>query len=263
MTEQSPVCDTVPPRDGRDSTSPIGAAMALYRPLTGSASEPTSTPSPTTPCRSSNHEAYEASLATEKRLGDETTARAMYGRSGVPRRHAEQAKRLSEACPEWSQCRDRVCNGLGSGFLFALAGTRGPGKTQIAQQAIAASCRALREARYARAMDVFLSIRESYRKDSARSEGQVVEQFRSPKLLVIDEIQERGETPWEDRILTNLIDKRYGDASDTLLIANLMPEALKESLGASIFDRLRETGGIIKCTWPTFRGKPAPMPEAY
>lgn len=102
-------------------------------------------------------------------------------------------------------------------------------------------------------MDVFLAVRETYRREISQSELEVIESFRKPSLLVIDEVQERGETAWEDRILTNLVDKRYGDGTDTLLIANLKPAALAENLGTSIADRLRETGGIIEATWGSFR----------
>jgi DNA replication protein DnaC len=83
----------------------------------------------------------------------------------------------------------------------------------------------------------------------------VVNRHRIPDLLVIDEFQERGETAFENRMLNHLLDLRYGDLTDTLLIANLEPEELVESVGESITERLREAGGIIECNWPSFRDR--------
>lgn len=183
------------------------------------------------------------------------TARRFYDQAAVPRRHTKRPEDIDQSVAGWVKVRDQIRDQHATGFLIALVGTRGPGKTQIGQQAIAHCCLAQKPARYVRAMDVFLQIREAYRKDASRSEHDLIESFRSPALLVIDEIQERGETAWEDRMLTNLIDKRYGDMGDTLLIANLTPDALRENIGPSIFDRLRETGGIVQCDWQSFRGK--------
>jgi DNA replication protein DnaC len=159
---------------------------------------------------------------------------------------------------QWIDKRDKIIEKLGSGFLIALVGKRGPGKTQIAQQAVLmATGHHGREARYVRAMTFFLNLRATY-SDETDSEARVIADYRKPHLLVIDEMQERGDTPWEDRMLNHLIDLRYGDMRDTLIIANLQPADLKAKLGESIVDRMRETGGIIECTWPSFRGKDKP-----
>jgi DNA replication protein DnaC len=75
-------------------------------------------------------------------------------------------------------------------------------------------------------------------------------------MLVIDEAQERGGTPWEDRILNHIIDRRYAAMIPTIIIANAKPDALVASLGESIADRMRETGGIIEITGTSHRGRP-------
>lgn len=180
-----------------------------------------------------------------------TGVRALYDRSSVPKRHLREIDDRASP-PEWVRARNRVCEQLGSGFLVALLGKRGPGKTQIAQQAVMATIGIGRAALYVRAMTIFLELRATFKADE-KTEEAVIEKYRAPKFLVIDEMQERGETPWEDRTLNHLIDLRYGDMTDTLLIANLQPKAFKSSVGESIADRLRETGGIIECTWKSFR----------
>ena len=93
----------------------------------------------------------------------------------------------------------------------------------------------------------------------------MVETLRGVDLLVLDEIQVRSDTEWENSVLTDLIDSRYAAVRSTLLIANLERSALAASLGDSVASRLEETGTIIPCDWPSFRrsgaARPAPEPR--
>lgn len=102
-------------------------------------------------------------------------------------------------------------------------------------------------------MEFFLDIKASFRADSKVTEKQVIADYVRPKLLIIDETQERGETRWEDGLLTHMIDRRYREEKDTLLISNQTREAFTESIGPSIASRIIETGGIVLCNWPSFR----------
>jgi DNA replication protein DnaC len=98
-----------------------------------------------------------------------------------------------------------------------------------------------------------MDIKETYSQKSNLTEKQVVEIFRKPKLLVIDEISERAETDWENLILVHLIDKRYDSANDTILIGNFTRDNFIKSVGASISSRITECGGIIECNWDSLR----------
>lgn len=171
----------------------------------------------------------------------------------VPRRHCCLTPE-HEQHAEWKRHRDKLCRTMGSGFLIALIGNRGTGKTQMAVHGVAYNSKTMRTSLYCKAMEVFLEIRATYSRPEA-SELVAMQKFIDPQLLVIDEIQQRGETVFEDRMLAYLIDKRYDAMTDTILIGNLTPQALSDSLDPSIVDRLRETGGIIECVWDSFRGK--------
>lgn len=144
---------------------------------------------------------------------------------------------------------------MGTGFIVALLGGRGVGKTQMA----VAACREMAEREksflYCTAMDIFLDIKDSFRKGG--SERDALKNFIRPALLVIDEVQERGETPWEDRLLTHIIDKRYAAERDTLLISNQTKDAFVESIGQSVASRIAEAGGIAVFDWASFREKEA------
>lgn len=176
------------------------------------------------------------------------TAKGLYLASGIPERHR---RCVDETHAGWRKVRDELWGMIGSGFLVALLGNRGPGKTQLAEQVIKGATATERTALYTRAMSIFLEIRATYGTEDA--ELAVVRKFRDPQLLVIDEIQVRGDSDWEGKVLDHTIDLRYGDMGDTLIVGNLMPDALCASLGPSIMDRLNETGRIIECTWPSFR----------
>jgi DNA replication protein DnaC len=140
------------------------------------------------------------------------------------------------------------------GALIALMGARGPGKTQLGVCAMHRVCRAGRSARYVKALDFYAELKAAYSPHTQELERDIIRQYCKPRLLVIDGMEERGETAWEDRMLSHLIDRRYDDMTDTILIGNLTEEKLLLSVGPSADSRLRETGGIIKCEWPSFRG---------
>lgn len=175
----------------------------------------------------------------------------LYCDSGVPVRHRRVIDDVKSPA-DWVTTRDKLRDRIGSGFLVALVGPRGPGKTQLAEQLILATSAIGRTCLYSRAMTFFLELRATYRSED-KTELEVVQRYAEPSLLVLDEFQERGETPWENRMLNHLVDVRYGDAKDTLLVANHTPKTLKASLGDSVSSRLRETGGVVECKWRSFR----------
>jgi len=187
--------------------------------------------------------------AAERR--ERETAAALR-KAGVPLRWLQRGPYGPH--PQADAAADRIAGRLGTGALVALVGNRGNGKTTI-------GCRLLREAalrgrsvRYTTAMEVFFDLRATYRDGARENERDVVTRLAGYDLLVVDELHERAESAWETRTLVHLIDRRYRDMRDTVLVANLTPEALADSLGPSFADRLRETGWVETCDWPSFRG---------
>jgi DNA replication protein DnaC len=91
---------------------------------------------------------------------------------------------------------------------------------------------------------------------TAGKEIGLLRDLQSVGLLVIDEIQERAETKYEETALVYLIDQRYANMRPTLLIGNIKHEDFTARIGPSIASRIRETGGVIEFTGPSFRDKP-------
>lgn len=145
----------------------------------------------------------------------------------------------------------KIMNKSEEGGIIALIGHRGTGKTRLAAEAMRNL--APEKGLYATAMGLFLRLRASYGKASKESEDEIVREMARTPLLILDEVQERGNTAWEDRILTHILDRRYGAMMPTIIIANLTEAALVDCLGESIISRLSETGGIIEITGPSHR----------
>ena len=167
-----------------------------------------------------------------------------------PARHAPMIHLTSSP---WQKSFDELRESLGGGFLCAMVGNRGTGKTQLGVELIRHSCLASRPALYCKALEIFMAIRATY-DDKGKDEAAALRRFIAPALLVIDEAHERGESAWEDRLLSYLLDKRYDCVRDTILISNRTQDEFVKAIGPSVASRMQESGGIILCDWPSFRG---------
>jgi len=200
--------------------------------------------------RESKKSAWEVKTKAE----EENKRRAnLWESSGIPHRHTIAYRDMPNAGP-WAQELEKINKKQGEGFLCVLMGRRGTGKTQMSVCSIHNACENLRPSMYIKAQDLFISLRQAFRKDGD-SEAEIIRQFTDPRFLVIDAMEERGETPFENRLLNHIIDKRYDNCDDTLLITNQTPEAFEDSAGPSIISRIHETGGKIVCDWDSFRKK--------
>lgn len=208
-------------------------------------------------------------VSFDSRAVEAQIAVSMLDLAKIPRRHRRASASLAGP---WGQAYQSLGVSLcGEGNMIALVGKRGTGKTALAIRGmqIAAESYAIGRTQstghamllYTKAMDLFLDLRECYRGEG-KSEKRAIERFTEPRLLVIDEIHERGETAWEDRMLVHIIDKRYDALKDTIIVGNMSVEAMGESLGSSIMSRMQECGSIIVCDWPSFRDSPKGPAEA-
>lgn len=177
----------------------------------------------------------------------------------IPERYAEASLDDVSRVPlenraAWLAAATQLHDAVRGGSVVGLCGVRGPGKTHMACALVRDCCCRLIRARYTTAMDIFLAIKSQYSRQGG-DEAIAERQFIEPALLVIDEIQVRGETPWEDVRLTHLIDTRYAKKRTTVLITNLTRQKLRESVGDSIASRFFDGGGVIECAWPSLRGR--------
>lgn len=177
-------------------------------------------------------------------------AEKMLDEAGIPPRHK---RRIPTENHPWHEALNKLTNRLGSGFLIAASGTQGTGKTQLGSALIFAATDKLIPSRYALAMDFFIALKETFDAGSKRSESSVINEFVKPKLLVLDELDERSESKWENRLLFHMINQRYNNMSDTLLISRRSQTDFLASLDPSIQSRIQETGVSFHCGWKSFR----------
>jgi len=173
------------------------------------------------------------------------------GVTGCPARHAQTAVSLTQS--SWAQLLGDYKKQLGTGFIAAMIGGRGSGKTQLAVELIRHVYQQKLSARYATLTRFLMDVKASYLKESFKSERDILWDYQRPKLLVLDEFSKRAETDWENRLLDEMLNERYGSKRDTLIISNQSKTDFSKSVGASIASRMTETGGIVTCEWPSFR----------
>lgn len=168
------------------------------------------------------------------------------------RRHIGKPRSDLTNHKQWNQCFEAAWSAVERGSIIALIGPRGTGKTQLAVELIRRGAYHTWPCRYIRSREVGMLLREAFRKDGL-TERQAVRSLSSPKLLVIDEIQERPDTTFEKDTFTLVLDKRYAACRPTVLIANATIKEFAELVGQSVADRIREGGGVRVCNWASFR----------
>ena len=182
-------------------------------------------------------------------------------------------KRYENADPasgdEWLAHYRQGLATVDSGGIVVMYGAHGTGKTrmswEIARKAVPQdshfavggigwnAARKERPAIYTTAVGLFLEIRDTFRADSEFSEMQVFKKYTDAGLLVIDEVQERGETDFENKKLTTIIDARYAYERPTILITNYSREKLAATLSPAVLDRIRENGCGLHFNWASYR----------
>ena len=196
---------------------------------------------------------YEEKESEDRRARWNNSIRDILKSSGLPHRH--KGFKISESSnTEWllkfTKLEEQISNSHG---MFALIGPRGTGKTQLAVSLAESFCyRSGDTVKYSKTMEFFMDLKTTY-SDNEQSETDIITLYARPRLLVLDEMQVRSDSDWENNMLTYLIDKRYDASKSTIMISNLTDLKFKESVGPSIYDLLCEDGGIIECNWGSFR----------
>lgn len=211
------------------------------------------------------HSAKEA----EKRAAEEAADRqrrleARLDQAGIPLRYrskdfasfvadTDAKERARSTAMAFSAEFDRHAK---DGTFCVFSGLPGTGKSHLAI-AILQEVMKSRTGMYTSAIDAVRMVRNTWRKDSERTETQVLQMLASIDLLVMDEIGVQYGTDAEQVTLFDIIDKRYRDMRPTILLTNLNAKGMKEFLGDRSYDRLREGGIWVPFDWESQRGKKA------
>jgi DNA replication protein DnaC len=106
---------------------------------------------------------------------------------------------------------------------------------------------------YTTCMGVIRTVRGTWRKDSERSEQQVLNIYADVPLLVLDEIGVQYGTDGEQTILFDVLDRRYRDMKPSIFLTNQDKKGFKDFIGERTFDRLTETSRWVPFDWASYR----------
>lgn len=138
------------------------------------------------------------------------------------------------------------------GGSLIFSGLPGTGKSHLAT-AILQALMPQHCGLYTTCMGVIRAVRGTWRKDSDRSEQQVLNIYAEVPLLVLDEIGVQYGTDGEQTILFDVLDRRYRDMKPSIFLTNQDKKGFKEFIGERTFDRLTETSRWVPFDWASYR----------
>lgn len=141
------------------------------------------------------------------------------------------------------------------GQCIIMCGTTGTGKTHLACSIAhhIISNFAL-SAVYMTASRAFRMVKDTYRRESEKTEQEAIRFFAQPDLLILDEIGIQYGSDTEKNILFDIINERYENLLPTILISNLNLDGLSGYVGDRVLDRMKENGGkLMIFDWKSHR----------
>ncbi len=139
-----------------------------------------------------------------------------------------------------------------SGESLIFMGKPGPGKGHLAaaiMNDLMPECLPI----YTTCLDMIRSVRDTWRKDSKYSETQILQEYESASLLVIDEIGVQYGTDGEQTVIFDVLDRRYRQMRPTILITNQDIAGLTQFIGERTYDRLKQTAQAVVFDWASYR----------
>lgn len=188
----------------------------------------------------------------------------LLGRSQIPARFADRTLETYRAEMPGQQRALTIAKRFVDSFAdnrgasLILAGGPGTGKTHIACGIARAGIEQHdKTVMFMTVLQAIRHVKDTYRRDSERSERDAINDLLEPELLILDEIGAQLGSEHEKMLMFEIINERYQQCRSTILISNLTREELGEFLGDRVMDRFRESGAVIPFDWQSHRGRQA------
>lgn len=135
------------------------------------------------------------------------------------------------------------------GFILAIRGPRGTGKTQLAVELLRHASTVLGlKTRFTSARDIQLATTSSFKSQDV-TDLQILQALISVDVLLVDEFdwQPLDKTHYFNTNLFYILDKRYAWCRSTILTSNATIEQFQQQTDPGILSRMNESGGRIDC----------------
>lgn len=207
-------------------------------------------------CSKEKNAAEEELEAREQAESDERRRKTSLVNSGISPRYLDVSLSTIQPTPEQEKVYKSLTAYLEqpSARSLIIAGTVGTGKTLLAQALAQDLRKAKKRFVFSTARQIIRDIRSTWKRDSDRSEDEVIAMYVNTDYLFIDEIGIQYGTESEQIAMFDIINGRYEYQRPTILISNLDIVGLKEIMGERIIDRLRQDGGeLLAFNWQSLR----------
>lgn len=136
---------------------------------------------------------------------------------------------------------------------MVMVGGVGTGKTLLAS-AMLDSLVDNNRCEIIKVIDLIRHLKSTWNKDSENTEEDLIKHYCKLDLLILDEVGSQFGSDTEKLFIFDIIDGRYQNMKQTVLISNLDIEGIKDVIGERCIDRLREGGGsMIAFNWKSSR----------
>lgn len=93
---------------------------------------------------------------------------------------------------------------------------------------------------------LLMELRDSFRKDSERSEADIIRQYSKADLVVLDDLGAEKTSEFALQSLYIIIDKRYSEMCPTIITSNLTVDEIAEKVGDRIASRIAGMCRVIE-----------------
>ena len=211
-------------------------------------------------CAADRKAKEEAERIREQALREANTRLYHLQQAAIPQRFIERTLDTFKATTSEQQHAFRIATDFASNFeshykkgsWLVFSGLPGTGKSHLAAGILQAIMPAYL-GKYFTCMEVIQYIRSTWRKESEASEVDVLSEFASLPLLVIDEIGMQYGTESEQNHLFDVLDRRYRDMMPTILLTNQNKDGFRQYVGDRIYDRMTECARWVPFAWDSYR----------